>query len=144
MRIKIFTTGRTLDEAYSDADSEFQVGEPGIVELLHEANVAFAYEIESLMRKDSLDLTDEDRSLIHARVAADPADRILISHGRDTMVQTADLLTDIRGQDDRRDRFDAARSAPGERRRVQRRRCRDGGPDTPARRAQQRFETLAE
>ena len=47
------------------------------------------------MRKDSLDLTDDDRSLIHARVSADPADRILVTHGTDTMVQTANLLADI-------------------------------------------------
>jgi L-asparaginase len=95
MTIKIFTTGGTLDKVYFDANSEFQVGEPGIVELLIEANVAFAYTVESLMRKDSLDLTDADRSLIHDRVAADSADRILITHGTDTMVRTANLLTGI-------------------------------------------------
>ena len=95
MTIKIFTTGGTLDKVYFDANSEFQVGEPGIVELLAEANVAFTYEVESLMRKDSLDLTDEDRSLIHDRVEADSADRILVTHGTDTMIQTAHLLTDV-------------------------------------------------
>ena len=96
MTIKIFTTGGTLDKVYFDANSEFQVGEPGIVELLAEANVAFDYEVETLMRKDSLDLTDEDRRLIHERVAADSADRVLITHGTDTMLDTANLLTDIR------------------------------------------------
>jgi L-asparaginase len=95
MTLKIFTTGGTLDKVYFDTNSEFQVGEPGIVELLAEANVAFAYEVESLMRKDSLDLTDDDRYLIHARIAADPADHILITHGTDTMVETAKLLTNI-------------------------------------------------
>lgn len=96
--IKIFTTGGTLDKVYFDASSEFQVGEPGIVEVLHEANVAFTYEVESLMRKDSLDLTVEDRALIRDRVAAEPASRILVTHGTDTMVETARMLTGIDGK----------------------------------------------
>ncbi len=96
--VKIFTTGGTLDKVYFDANSEYQVGDPGIVEVLHEANVAFEYEVESLMRKDSLDLTDEDRSLIRERVAAESASHILITHGTDTMIETANELTDIEGK----------------------------------------------
>jgi L-asparaginase len=98
MSIKIFTTGGTLDKVYFDANSEFQVGEPGVVEVLHEANVAFSYDVEPLMRKDSLDLTDDDRALIRERVADDPANRILITHGTDTMIQTALLLSGIQGK----------------------------------------------
>ena len=98
MTVKIFTTGGTLDKVYFDANSEFQVGDPGIVEVLHEANVAFKYEVESLMRKDSLDLTNEDRSLIRSRVAADSASRIIITHGTDTMIETANSLTGIDGK----------------------------------------------
>ena len=98
MTVKIFATGGTLDKVYYDANSEFQVGDPGIVEVLHEANVALDYDVESLMRKDSLDLTDDDRSLIHDRVAGDPASRILITHGTDTMIDTAKALMDIDGK----------------------------------------------
>jgi len=93
--IKIFTTGGTLDKVYFDANSEFQVGDPGVLELLTEANVTVQYEVESLMRKDSLDLTDDDRALIRNRVAADPADQIVITHGTDTMVDTAQVLLDV-------------------------------------------------
>ena len=60
MRIKIFTTGGTIDKIYFDAKSEFQVGEPQIAEVLTEANVTFAFEVESVLRKDSLDMTDAD------------------------------------------------------------------------------------
>ncbi len=95
MTVKIFTTGGTLDKVYFDAQSDFQVGDPGIVELLHEANVAFDYDVESLMRKDSLELTDEDRALIRKRVASETASRILITHGTDTMIETARQLIDI-------------------------------------------------
>ncbi|MGI9289540.1 MAG: asparaginase domain-containing protein [Pseudomonadales bacterium] len=93
--MKIFTTGGTIDKIYFDANSEFQVGEPAIKQLLQEEHVSFDYEVEPLMRKDSLELTDTDRQLIRSRVAQDGSDRILITHGTDTMVATAMELLDI-------------------------------------------------
>lgn len=95
MRLKIFTTGGTIDKIYFDANSEFRVGDPQVVELLGESQVAFEYEVESLVRKDSLDLTFEDRQLIYDRITQDHADRFLITHGTDTMVETGRLLTGI-------------------------------------------------
>ena len=65
--MQILTTGGTIDKIYFDANSEFQVGEPQIVRLLQEANVSFKYEVLPLMRKDSLEITDEDRALIRAQ-----------------------------------------------------------------------------
>lgn len=96
--IKIFTTGGTIDKTYFDARSEYEVGDPQIVGILREANVAVPYDIEILLRKDSLDLTEEDRALIHDRVAAEPAGRVLITHGTDTMVETARVLRDVPGK----------------------------------------------
>jgi L-asparaginase len=95
MDIQIFTTGGTIDKVYFDARSDFEVGEPQIVEILKAANVAAAYEVVTLFRKDSLDLTDADRSVIAERVQATPCRRVLITHGTDTMVQTAQALQDI-------------------------------------------------
>ena len=95
MKIKFLTTGGTIDKVYFDAKSEFEVGPPQVSELLQDANVTFQYEVESILRKDSLDLTDADRSLIRERVAADPALRIVITHGTDTMIQTALALKGI-------------------------------------------------
>lgn len=92
MEVCIFTAGGTIDKIYFDANSEFQVGEPAIELLLRDANVNFSYRVESLMRKDSLEMTDEDRALIRARVQAEPVSRILVTHGTDTMVQTAKAL----------------------------------------------------
>jgi len=57
--------------------------------------LGFSYSIESLMKKDSLDLNDADRTVIYEAVKADPADKILITHGTDTMVATARKLADI-------------------------------------------------
>jgi L-asparaginase len=98
MNISIFTAGGTIDKIYFDANSEFQVGKPQIGELLEEANVCFAYSIESLLRKDSLEMTDADRQLIRAAVEADPNDHVLITHGTDTMAETARWLVGVQGK----------------------------------------------
>jgi L-asparaginase len=98
MNISIFTAGGTIDKIYFDANSEFQVGKPQIGELLEEANVCFAYSIESLLRKDSLEMTDADRQLIRAAVEADPNDHVLITHGTDTMAETARWLVGMQGK----------------------------------------------
>jgi L-asparaginase len=95
MRIKFFTTGGTIDKVYFDAKSEFEVGPPQVREVLQEANVAFEYEIESILRKDSLDLTEEDRQLVRRRVESESCPWIVITHGTDTMVQTAQALAGI-------------------------------------------------
>lgn len=92
MKIMIYTTGGTIDKIYFDKKSEFQVGEPQIIQLLEEANLFIDYEVESILRKDSLDLTDEDRQLIADCVKSDPHQRILITHGTDTMIETARTL----------------------------------------------------
>ena len=98
MKIKFFTTGGTIDKVYFDAKSEFEVGPPQVSELLSDANVTIDYEVETILRKDSLDLTDADRSLIRERVVADPASRIVVTHGTDTMIQTALALRGIPGK----------------------------------------------
>jgi L-asparaginase len=92
MTIKIYTTGGTIDKVYFDAKSEFEVGEPQIVEILKEAGVTVEYDVETLFRKDSLDMTDDDRALLAERVRVTPCQHILITHGTDTMVQTARAL----------------------------------------------------
>ena len=95
MTIKIFTTGGTFDKIYFDARSEFHIGEPIIGELLGEANVNFDFQIESLIKKDSLDMDDADREIIHNAVTNATERKIIITHGTDTMVDTARTLQDI-------------------------------------------------
>ena len=98
MHIKIFATGGTIDKVYFDAMSTYQVGPPNISAVFEELKLGFSYKIESLMKKDSLDLTAADRALIYEAVKADPADKILITHGTDTMVTTARKLADIQAK----------------------------------------------
>ncbi len=95
MTIKIFTTGGTFDKVYFDSLSQFSIGDPVVGDLLAEANVSFDYEIESLLKKDSLDLDDDDRQLIRDAVENVNNRMILITHGTDTMVESAAALFDI-------------------------------------------------
>lgn len=92
MEIKIITTGGTIDKLYFDAKSEFQIGDPQVIEVLREAQVTVAYEVQQLMRKDSLDLTDADRRMIRDTIAADPHRHFVVTHGTDTMLETARVL----------------------------------------------------
>ena len=95
-KLTIITTGGTIDKIYFDAKSAYQIGDPQIGEILRAFNVAFEFEILALMRKDSLELTDTDRQQIRAAVAQSADARFVITHGTDTMVETARALADIK------------------------------------------------
>ena len=94
-QLVIFTTGGTIDKVYFDAASEFKVGHPVIGDLLKRMNVEFEVFVHQLMRVDSLDMTDDHRGQIRRAVMDAEADKILITHGTDGMVETAKWLADI-------------------------------------------------
>jgi L-asparaginase len=96
--ILILTTGGTIDKAYFDATSQYQISDTMIARLLEVARVTHPFVIEEVLRKDSLELDDQDRANIAERVAAAPNDRIVITHGTDTMTVTAAALRDIPGK----------------------------------------------
>jgi L-asparaginase len=98
MKIKIFAVGGTIDKIYFDRLSEYQVGLPNAREILDSLPIAFEYEIESLLRKDSLDMNEADRQLVFDRVAAEPCARIILTHGTDTMIDTGRKLSGIPGK----------------------------------------------
>ena len=94
--IYVVTTGGTIDKIYFDALSQYQIGESVVHRLLDVGRVACPFRIVEVLRKDSLDLTPEDRELIRAKVAELPTTRVVITHGTDTMTQTAQVLAAIR------------------------------------------------
>ncbi|MFN4135659.1 MAG: asparaginase domain-containing protein [Novosphingobium sp.] len=96
--ILVLTTGGTIDKAYFDALSEYRIVESGIPALIAEARVALPFRVVELMRKDSLELTDADRALIAAAVREAPEARVIITHGTDTMTETAKALSGIAGK----------------------------------------------
>jgi L-asparaginase len=97
-KLLIITTGGTIDKIYFDDKSDYQVGEPQISQILHAMHVAFEFEVSALMRKDSLHISDDDRKLIRAAIAASDASHVLITHGTDTMVETAVELQGLAGK----------------------------------------------
>ncbi|MFW2421905.1 MAG: asparaginase domain-containing protein [Porticoccaceae bacterium] len=95
MKIALFTTGGTIDKIYFDALSEFTIGEPQAEQLLLQAGVNVEFTQTALLRKDSLELTDQDRLLIAQSVSEAPEEHIIVTHGTDTMVETGHALKEI-------------------------------------------------
>lgn len=96
--VLVVTTGGTLDKIYFDAKSSYEVGTSIVGRLLRQAEVRAPFEIVELMRKDSLDLNDEDRELIRASVARAESVSVVITHGTDTMTETACNLAGVVGK----------------------------------------------
>ena len=92
MFIRFITTGGTIDKIYFDDLSRFEVGKSQIQHVLTEGRVEFDYEVTSLLQKDSLEMTDEDRLKLRDFIAGDEASRYIVTHGTDTMPETADAL----------------------------------------------------
>jgi L-asparaginase len=93
--LTIVTTGGTIDKIYFDDKSDYQIGAPQIGEILHQLGVDFAFEVIPILRKDSLHITAEDRELIRRTIAQQPHRHVLVTHGTDTMVDTARELLAI-------------------------------------------------
>ena len=98
MSIAVFTTGGTIDKVYFDAKGGYQVGAPMVLELLRHARLPTLPAVTELLRKDSLEMTPADRQAIRAAVEASEAEQVLITHGTDTIVDTARELAGIAGK----------------------------------------------
>jgi len=98
VEITFITVGGTIDKVYYDAKSRYEVGDSIIDQVLRQGEVGFDYRVVALMRKDSLEMTDADRALIRATIEAHDHRRFVITHGTDTMVETA---LSLGGLDDR-------------------------------------------
>jgi len=96
--IEILTTGGTIDKIYFDAKSSFQVGDSPILELLKEANLTIDVKVTEVLRKDSLEMTDDDRALIRQAVETSSSAQLVITHGTDTMLKTGCALLGVTGK----------------------------------------------
>ena len=95
MFIRFVTTGGTIDKVYFDALSQFEVGDSVVRHILTDGLVSFDYEIVPLLHKDSLDMTDADRQILHRYIADDDARLYVVTHGTDSMAETAAMLADL-------------------------------------------------
>jgi L-asparaginase len=98
MFIRFITTGGTIDKIYFDALSQFEVGESQVKHILTEGLVDFDYEIVALLQKDSIEMTDADRSKLRDYIANDDASHYIVTHGTDTMPATAEALAGLDGK----------------------------------------------
>src|SRR5512133_2035134 len=90
--IRILITGGTFDKEYNELTGELYFQSTHAADMLTLGRCLLDVEIETLMMIDSLQMTDADRRLILERCAAVPEQRIVITHGTDTMEQTAAVL----------------------------------------------------
>jgi L-asparaginase len=100
MKIAFIQTGGTIDKDYPNATGgyAFEIGEPAVKRILKRANPNFDFEIVSILRKDSLDITEEDRMKIRDACEKIASDKIVVTHGTDTMIETAEKLSSIKGK----------------------------------------------
>jgi len=98
MTLHFFTTGGTIDKIYFDQKSTYLVGETCLRRILNSGNCSLDYHIEEIFRKDSIDLTEADRAHIVDTVRRCPHERIIITHGTDTMTATGRLLQSVPGK----------------------------------------------
>ena len=88
--IRIFVTGGTFDKTYDEIRGRLSFGDTHLPEMLRLGRSRVDVSIRTLMMVDSLDMTDADRELIVRNCApVRPESRIVITHGTDTMVETA-------------------------------------------------------
>jgi len=92
MSIKLLLTGGTIDKNYNESNGELNFVSTHIPELLELGRNKSEIEIKQLMLKDSLEMDDADRKLILESCAESKQDKILITHGTDTIVETATLI----------------------------------------------------
>lgn len=93
--LEILTTGGTIDKVYFDNKSNYEVGDPFVEELLHKMNVNISFKVKSLMKIDSLDMTIIHREEILNYIKNSNANNFLITHGTDSIVETAIYLKKI-------------------------------------------------
>ncbi len=92
MQIRIFVTGGTFDKEYNELTGELFFKETHLPEMLERSRSTLDVTVRTLMMIDSLHMTDEDRQLIVHQCKNTPEDRIIITHGTDTMTVTAKVL----------------------------------------------------
>jgi L-asparaginase len=94
MAIRIFITGGTFDKEYNELDGTLFFKDTHLHEMLKLGRCKTEVDIRTLMMIDSLEMTDEDRAIIVHQCMNSDEDKIVITHGTDTMTDTAELLAD--------------------------------------------------
>jgi L-asparaginase len=92
MAIKIFLTGGTFDKKYDELTGELLFGDSYLPEMLKLGRSRVPISIRTLMMIDSLEMTESDRGIITQNISQADENKILVTHGTDTMVETAQAI----------------------------------------------------
>ena len=100
MKIVFIQAGGTIDKDYPRIQRgyAFEIEEPAVKRILERIHPSFEFEVISLLKKDSSDMTEKDRGKILEACQKTDADRIVVTHGTDTMIETAKKLSKIRNK----------------------------------------------
>ena len=99
MKILFIQTGGSIDKDYpKEKRYSFDISEPAAKRILSRVDINFEFEIKSVLKKDSLDMTEADREKIYNACVKAKEDKIIITHGTDTIIQTAKKLKSIKNK----------------------------------------------
>jgi L-asparaginase len=90
--VQLFVTGGTFDKDYNFLTGELSFKDSRVSEMLHRGRCTVDFDVKTLMMVDSLEMTDEDRQIVVHNCKKTPHERIVITHGTDRMVKTAESL----------------------------------------------------
>ncbi|MGD0098840.1 MAG: asparaginase domain-containing protein [Acidobacteriota bacterium] len=92
MVVRIFVTGGTFDKEYDELEGKLYFRDTHLPEMLELGRCKVKVDIRTLMMIDSLEMTDKDRSVILDNCLKCKEDHVVITHGTDTMEETARML----------------------------------------------------
>jgi L-asparaginase len=97
MKIVFIQAGGTIDKDYPRTQKgyAFEIREPAVKRILEKVHPSFDFEVISVLKKDSLDMTEKDRDRILEACQKTDTDKIVVTHGTDTMIETAKKLSGI-------------------------------------------------
>ena len=100
MNILFIQTGGSIDKDYPKTIKgyAFEINEPAVERILQRIKPTFRYSIKTLLKKDSQEITDEDRKLILDFCKSSDFSKIIITHGTDSMLETAKYLDVIKNK----------------------------------------------
>lgn len=100
MKIAFIQTGGTIDKDYPKTQKgwAFEITNPAVERILEKLNPSFTFTILPLLQKDSMEINSADRQLLLDTCQKCPEDKIIITHGTDTMIETAQFLTTLQNK----------------------------------------------
>ncbi|NJL14353.1 MAG: asparaginase [Microscillaceae bacterium] len=100
MKITFLQTGGTIDKDYPKTQKgwAFEIGAPAVLRILQQLGPTFAFEIVTALKKDSTRITHQDRAKLLKICQEIPNDKLIITHGTDTLLETAAFLHSLPGK----------------------------------------------